>query len=67
MRLKIIEAAPITTKEYGYTHRIEVDDSLNTDEIGVWLTVNNVSYSRVSYNVYYLGSKDSMAFILRWG
>lgn len=64
MKLKIEETACYVGRG---THRIEVDDSLNTDEIGVWLTVNNITYSRVSYNVYYLKSSDAMAFILRWG
>lgn len=69
MKLRIAEAAPFTTKEFGYTHRIQVEESFFSnvrDEIGVWLTVNNIDYIRAGYSAYYLGPEDATAFIMRF-
>lgn len=68
MKLQITQVAPRVTKQYSYTHRIEVIDfdNNNASEISAWFTENKIPYSRISYKTFYLNPESASAFIMRW-
>ena len=71
MKLKITEVAPFVTKQYSYTHRIEIIDddpykSNESDAVNSWVIQNNIPCCRISYKTFYLNPASAAMFVLRW-
>ena len=66
MKIKVTKVAPMVLDNYRYYYRVEIFDTCPHDEIDVWLTVNDIQYTRTSSNIYYLGAEETTAFVLKW-
>ncbi len=69
MKIELDNIIQQPTEKYPYTHRVKVYidyDSSEEEQLDDWLKKSGIKYSNPGRGVYYLGPKDTTAFMLRW-
>ena len=67
MNIVITEILPAASKQYPYTHRVEVSaDALASDKVSEWLDKNDIPHTQTGWGVYYLNKKYATMLTLRW-
>jgi hypothetical protein len=67
MQIRVEEVAPVVTKTYPYTHRVEINGSTEYQQVLDWIDENKIrACALVQSRSIYLNDKDTNWLLLRW-
>jgi hypothetical protein len=67
MKIKVSEVAPVTSRRYPYSHRVEVfGPEPPAPAVSAWLKENAIPHTQIGLGVYYLNKQNTKWLLLRW-